>query len=279
MAPEESLFFMEADRAGLHKATKGRALNLLTAGVPTLAFNFTGRRQVFVESEIDSKVYDRLYDLLKPKLDSERSLTFLSVGTRGKQGDLNSGCEQVKRVVRSLEEADNHSVYGLIDWDGINTPSTRIKVLAHGIRNGLEDCLYDPLLVACLIARDVPDRVEAISLKPRAGINQLKGLSSVRLQEIVNAVETLVLGIGTTPTIVCKYPGDLALKLSETYLELDDHTLEEKLVTALPALKKYAQRAGGLLLHLVDDVLPDFPEYIPLDFVDVFVQLLTTENE
>jgi hypothetical protein len=57
-APEESIYATSAERAGLQKMTKGRALNLLTAGVPTLAVSFSGRRQVFVESEIDSSIYE-----------------------------------------------------------------------------------------------------------------------------------------------------------------------------------------------------------------------------
>ena len=58
IAPPDAIHVMEAVRPGVHKVSKERALSLLTDGVPTLSLDVSGRRQVFVESERDAKVFD-----------------------------------------------------------------------------------------------------------------------------------------------------------------------------------------------------------------------------
>lgn len=277
VAPDEAIYIMKSGHSGLRKVKKGQALSLLTAGVPTLAINFDGRRQVFVESDIDARIYDVLFQLVKERLGSERSLSFLSTGSRGRSGDVGTGCDQVRSLVLTLEKSGNASVFGLIDWDGHNTPSNRVKVLSHGKRNGLENCLFDPLLVACLIARDVPDRTDKIGLSPLGGISQLQNLSPARLQQIADAVQGLVLGKEAATRTKARYAGGFELDLSTEYLSMDDHGLERRLFEALPALGRLSKRTGDLLAHMVESVVPDFVDYLPVDFLDVFKELLASE--
>lgn len=85
LAPEESIYAMQPGVPGLHKKDKAAALNILTVGVPTIAISYDGRRQVFVESPRDAKAYEGIYRLLKPKIESERSLEFVATGTRSAQ--------------------------------------------------------------------------------------------------------------------------------------------------------------------------------------------------
>src|SRR3981081_44546 len=130
---------------------------LLTVGVPTLAISYEGRRQIFVESPSDAKTYDAIYKLLKSRISSERSLEFIATGTRSAIGtERNTGCEVVKKIVSDLSAAGNQSVFGLIDWDGHHQNTSRIAVLAEGVRNGLENAVFDPLAIALLICRDFP---------------------------------------------------------------------------------------------------------------------------
>lgn len=81
----------------------------------------------------------------------------METGIKGKDGDVNTGCDAVKRIVKILADAGCSSIYGLIDCDGENQPSQRIAVLEVDRRDGLENIVFDPLLVAALLARDVHD--------------------------------------------------------------------------------------------------------------------------
>jgi len=76
IAPEESIYVIEPNKVGLHKTTKARALSILTDGVPTLSISFDGRRQVFVESPNDAKIFDTIMQIFKGRIQSERSLEF-----------------------------------------------------------------------------------------------------------------------------------------------------------------------------------------------------------
>ena len=277
-APEGAIYTMTAEAAGLHKATKGKALNLLTSGVPTLAINFSGRRQVFVESEVDCRIYDGLYGLLKDRLNSERSLSFMCAGTRGDKGDVGNGSSQVKRMVSLLGEAENHSVFGLLDWDNANVSAGRILVLGEGVRNGIENCLFDPLLLACLICRDAREYMEKIGLQRGSGLTHLIELPPTRLQEIAESVEDLILGTTKEAEIIeTRYVGEFSLRLRKDYLWYDDHALEARIFEAVPPLRKYKQRAGMLMLHVVENILPDFLLYLPREPLEALQKLLEAE--
>ena len=127
LAPQESVHVMRGGSAGLSKTTKGSALNLLTDGVPTVALDFKGRRQVLVESVHDALIYERLYREVRSHLDSERSLEFIGVGRTPAEG---SGCSQVRHIVQSLVGAGNKTVFGLVDWDNGAEAGQRVEVFA-----------------------------------------------------------------------------------------------------------------------------------------------------
>jgi AAA15 family ATPase/GTPase len=155
VAPEEAIYIMKSDKHGLHKVSKRQAISILTDEIPTLAINFNGRRQVFVESQTDAERFELLYGNLIPIINSERSLVFIGVGLKkDSDNEIGSGCAQVKAIVQSLSEGGNESVYGLLDWDTRNKPEGRIHVLGEGNRYAIENCLLDPLLVLSLLMRE-----------------------------------------------------------------------------------------------------------------------------
>jgi ABC-type branched-subunit amino acid transport system ATPase component len=186
LAPEESVFVVELGKPGLRKTTKSQALNLLTQGVPTLAISFEGRRQVFVESHNDAQLYDTLNQTLKPTLASSRSLEFVATGLRGPQnlGHINTGCDVVRHLVDALSKAGNKSVFGLIDWDGKNASRDRVVVLAHGKRNGIENLIFDPLLLAAFIAGHDRQEISLIGIPPHANYPSFLNFSPTELQPI-----------------------------------------------------------------------------------------------
>lgn len=265
----------------MEKVTRSGALSILTAGVPTLAISFDGRRQIFVESRTDANLYDFLYQRYKNHLNSERSLVFVEVGRREESGqELNAGCDQVIRFVRALAEGGNQSVLGLLDWDGQREPTNRIHVLSPSIRDGLESLLLDPKLLVAAIAR------EDIEFAKQKGIFDssdtyllLSRWNTDRWQRAVNVVQDIVLGSNrnANDTIDVSYVNGITLKVSKQYLHKDDHQLEAAVIDAFGLLKPKNRRAGELMQHIAGTILADYPDFLPLDFIETLRGLLAVE--
>jgi hypothetical protein len=110
VAPDKAIYVMRPGQPGLHKVSKRQAIAAVAAEIPTLAIDFAGRRQVFVEGRYDAERYEKLYGRLSGRISYERALSFVAVGRT-------KGCDQVKRIVHDLAAAGNDSVFGLTDWD------------------------------------------------------------------------------------------------------------------------------------------------------------------
>lgn len=281
LAPEDSIYIMNPSGPKIEKIAKSKALSILTAGVPTLSVSFDGRRQIFVESRVDASLYDLLYQRYKGYLNSERSLVFLEVGkTDDSGGEKNAGCAQVARLVKELAKGGNQSVLGLVDWDGERQIKDRAHVLSAGIRDGLESLLFDPVLLAAMIARENGEfaRTKGILNSQESYIDLLNS-DEARWQAVVNHLQDMVLN-GTTlsgHTIKIKYLNGMALKIREEYLHLDDHKLEGIIIGLFGFLKPKNNRAGALMQNVVETVLTDNPKLLPTDLIDTFNELLNVE--
>jgi energy-coupling factor transporter ATP-binding protein EcfA2 len=188
LAPDDSIHIMTSDGDRLRKATKAEALNLLTDGVPTLAINFEGRRQVLVESPSDAAICAELYNLFKSELPSERSLEFISLGFKNSESgsDENTGVDKVLSVLTSLIDAGNQSVFALVDSDRIlraPDPNKRMQVFAKGGRDGLENCIYDPLVLLLTIARRAPAEISNLNISQTFVDTNISNLSESEIQE------------------------------------------------------------------------------------------------
>jgi ABC-type branched-subunit amino acid transport system ATPase component len=277
LAPDDAIFVMRPTSPRLQKTSKSAALALLTAGVPTLSVAFGGRRQVFVESKTDASLYDKLYQKYKAHVESERSLTFIEVGNKDKSGgEQNSGCVQVIRLVEELSNGGNDSVYGLVDWDGQRMPNGRVRVLSHGIRDGLENLLFDPVLIIAMAVRENLRHCKELRL-----INEGESYASVllwpasRWQLSINVLQQHLIGNHGDDAIEIRYLNNMTLKVQKTYLHLDDHELEQSITKIFGYFQPRNKRAGDLMRHCVDTVLTDNPLLIPLDLLGTFDDLLS----
>lgn len=277
IAPEESIHVMDPNRPGVHRESKSRALNILTDGIPTLSIAFSGRRQVFVESTNDAAVYDTVYQSIRTRIDSERSLAFIPVGHRPLEGgDQNAGCAQVRRIVQALNEGGNNSVVGLVDWDGDRNPSDRVMVLAHGERNGIENCIFDPLLIAIHVARDARARRNQVGITDTENYVDIPHLPIARLQQIVDAV-CQTMGTTGSEHQPQQYAGGLVLDIPIAHLQMDDHQLESQVLTTFPEFNHFNRHGGDLVRHFASTSMTDFPLLIPNAFLATFEQLLHLE--
>jgi len=267
LAPEGALFEMKDGFSGLTKISKQDALNKLTFGVPTLSIDYAGRRQVFTESDTDAAIYERVYSLIKSRIDCTLELNFLSTGMRNKDGgEINSGCTVVTNIVERVNEAGNNTVYGIVDWDGSATSSTRVRVIAEGSHDGIENLLLDPLLICLLLfkARRAPEGLEDI--ERFAGADTL---AAIDLQRMVDAIQYKVVTAGSSVLAPVTYLYGATTNVLNGYLTMDDHALEDALRSAFPYLRKWSNR-GALVMAVVDEVLTEHRGYCPAPLKEMF---------
>ena len=282
LAPPDSIYAMNPLGPKIEKVTKSYAVGLLTAGVPTLSISFEGRRQVFVESVTDAHLYDSLYQKYKHLLKSERSLTFIEVGSKNEKDiEQNSGCSQVKRIVDNLVNGGNNSTLGLIDWDGNKgVESNRIHIRSKGIRDGLESLLFDPVLLITLVAKENAKFAKDKKIfDADESYTNIITWDLVRWQRAVDTVQILVLqstDLGTE-CIEVAYLNGMSLKVAKAYLHLGDRQLEKKITSTFGFLVPKNSRAGALMCHIIDSVLADYPLLLPKDLIDTFHELLTID--
>jgi hypothetical protein len=259
---------MRDARSGLTKISKQDALNRLTFGVPTLSINYTGRRQVFAESDTDAAIYEGVYALIKSHIRCERELNFLSTGLRDKDnGEINAGCTIVKQTVDRLAELGNSSIFGIVDWDGEAISTDRIKVVAGGERNGIENVLLDPLLVALLLMKErrLPEGLQDIDRFTGA-----PSLGTLELQRLIDAIQVVVFP-DATERVEVSYLGGSKGNIFRAYLEADDHALEAALAEKFPALNKWKNRGRGELVKaMIEHVLSEHTTFCPVALPVVF---------
>ena len=269
LAPEVALYEMTDGQSGLSRISKQDALNKLTFGVPTLSIDYSGRRQVFAESDTDAAVFERVYSVIKSSINCERELNFLSTGMRDKDArEINSGCIIVTSIVEQMTSYGNRNVFGIVDWDGKTTSTDRIKVLAEGVRDGIENVLLDPLLICLMLikVRRAPEGLDDIDRFAGAAT-----LDAAALQRLVDAVQNKAFPNSTTDKQKVHYVGGATVNVLKQYLTIDDHDLEDALVKAFPTLKKWTTGGRGkLVMGVIEEVLTEYRGFCPIELQTVF---------
>ena len=280
LSPEDSIYVMTNGKDGLQKSSRAEALNILTEGVPTISLSYSGRRQVFVESNADAETYSELYQIAKKNLKSERSLQFISSGIKDSTGcERNAGCEIVRKLVGAITEAGNTSVFGVLDWDGKHISDGRLFVLAEGSRNGLENVILDPLIVATTICRNFPKEQPNIGIDKGVSYFEFSKWNAIQLQPIVTKVCEMVLGHAPVSTVDAKYTFGMTLNVDQEYFITDDHELERKVLTAFPCLNKLSRgrAAGALMQEIIKTVIADNYFILPIEAHKLFQDILNKE--
>jgi ABC-type molybdenum transport system ATPase subunit/photorepair protein PhrA len=278
VSPEDSVYLLEPVTNRLTKETKRRAIAALTAEIPTMSINFDSRRQVFVESDLDARRYEKLYLQFAPKIETERSLVFIGVGQRNSSGDDGGGCAQVKKIVNSLTKAGNESVYGLIDWDGKNSANERVRVLSSDLRYSIENCLLDPILIAALLMqkdRPVAEKVIGNDWQYMS----LSSLTGDQLQALSTKVQCLLLDradLDNVDTVLCTYVGSQQIEVAKSLLEMRGHDLEELVKNTFHPLKSF-KNSGELLNQVVETIIPDHSDISPMCILESFKDISEAE--
>jgi hypothetical protein len=183
---------------------------------------------------------------------------------------MDGGCDRVKSLVGGLVAAGNKTVFGIIDWDLKNEQTGNVVVLGYGNRYSIENYVLDPLLVGALLLRDKLVSRETVGLANDETYIDLRSFPSERLQEVAKAVLVLC---GVNPDEesewqVCNYVNGASVKLPQSFLRQNGHSLEELLKEKFEGLRKY-HNEGQLKLEILDKILDDLPGLLPADFLTV----------
>ncbi|MEM6500427.1 MAG: ATP-binding protein [Cyanobacteria bacterium P01_C01_bin.89] len=295
LASEESLYLMNrrgSDEDRILKVSKDKALSVLTAGIPTLSIDPVSRRQVFVESKYDVTNYEQIYAILRRVESDDSDLFQRSIHFIKCSGE---NCDQVKEVVKALNEFGNDSIYGVVDWDLREKESERIKVIGQSSRYSIENFILDPLAIITFLVREKHSMGRMFGLKEGEIHSDIKRLDNGRLQDMANLlVEKVKTSISSTqlPSSKednhliaarkaiddddslreCSYYGGISINIPNWFLRIQGHFLEKTLKDAFKPLCS-CRRENDLKSEIINKVFNDHPEMIPLEFVELFKRL------
>jgi hypothetical protein len=271
---------MRVGSPGVHKVSKSEALNLLTVGVPTLAINYSGRRQVFVESPLDAEIYEDLFQILKSQLPAERSLQFIGVGRKNPVTGTHeqTGSSIVESLILQFSNSGNLSIFGLLDWDTKNVPSGRLRVVARNERYTLENSILDPLAIGALICRHSAARkhLPSIGLNVNTTYPELINFNSMQLQQLADGVSAFLFGSDPTASALkCEYVGGFELNVRQNHLGTNGHALEDLVLEKIPEFKYFK---GKLKQEIVSTIFSDKKEFIPQVLLEAFTEILNAQT-
>lgn len=263
LAPEDSLFKMERDLGKPIKVTKKDALNILTKDLDNLRISTDPRRQVFVENENDVKYYERIVRFLP---DFKVKFQFLSPHTRN-----GCNCDDVKRIVHTLREFGNDSVYGLVDYDNTNKIEEFVYVVGEQRRYAIDNYIFDPIYVFFLLVREGIVKTEEVGIGCYT-FTKLGQLSNEQLQIIINFISE-ELGFNKDKTDNYHTIDGRTFLVANEFFKIQGHELEAKILQKWPqlnAIKKGKNDEWILKIHVLDKIVNEYPEFISADFIDTF---------
>lgn len=281
LAPEKAIYIVNKNEPRVEKASKDKALKILTSGVPSFSVNYENRRQVFVESTNDMLFYEKLYKNLSDQLETEISLCFISSGDSktDKNGIKISNCGQVINITKALRTAGNKFVWGIIDWDTKNVSSDYVEVLGNGKRYSIENYILDPIFISLLLYREKMVSNEDLGLEAYENYMNIKKWDNSRIQLIadytINKVKDKLQPTSETK-ISTQLINGYEIKIPDWYLLHQGHNLENLILEVFPqlnAIKKKKEEA--LKLAILEKVVDDLPELLPIDFVELFRKVQT----
>jgi energy-coupling factor transporter ATP-binding protein EcfA2 len=221
LAPPGSVFEMSRTQPRIRPSKSiASTVGLLTAGLVVVS---PDSRFVLVEDDQDVRFYDSVRTVLtdfSPRADPKvllpaPSLVFLPASTGRGATKVSGGSSMVKAWVEKFSEAPlSDFLRGIIDHDGVNIASARIKVIG---RYSIENYLVDPLVVYCMLSsRGLAPQLDSVRIS-RGNEHLLRDLHESALQDIVGAVSSSVspqLGQLTTDeqaSVVVRFTNDKEL--------------------------------------------------------------------
>lgn len=279
LAPESSIYEMSADEPRLAKATKARALSLLSTGIPTLSVRVDARRPTFVESDNDVLFYEGIHGSLSAELsDTPFSPQFLSTSRRPGSGDL-TGCERVIAIVEKLSETGVEQIRGLVDGDGRESElPPAVLALGSGRRYGIENYVLDPLLVGLfLVKMQFLSKVSLDDLGLPTSSDAWGGVVESEISSLQAVVDGVLAAVATPSgadesRIESALVGGQKVELPSWVLEMQGHKWEGLLKKTFPELQRF-HNEPDLKTQVISHVIRAKPQLLSLEVLDSLVDL------
>ena len=269
IAPEESLYQMNKVTSCPEKITKQQTVNILVQDLDNVRLSFENRRQVFVESKYDTQYYNRIFSLVSHKYIMPTLPQFLPP----RSGD-GSNCDEVSDIVNTLRGYGNDLVYGIKDFDNKNHSSQFVLVLGENCRYAIDNYIFDPIYVAFLLIRENVIKAEDVDL-PSFTYVELSKINDEQIQLLINHVISS-LDLVSANKIEYQTIGGKCYKITQEYCTIQGHELESKILKKWPKLNSIARGGGDNKLknHVLDTVCKEYPNFISMDFVDLFNKIV-----
>lgn len=266
ISPEESIFLMDKATSKPVKITKQQAVNILTKDLDNVRLSIEKRRQVFVESVYDVQYYNRIVTQIWEVLPTVPQ--FLPP-----KSSSGSNCDEVSSIVNALRGYGNDLVYGIKDFDGTNHSSDYVLVLGENIRYAIDNYVFDPIYVAFLLVREGLLKTEDLGLKALNYV-QLNQLEDGDIQTMIDYV-VQQLGLTSGNIVPYKVQSGKTFTATKEYFMFRGHDLESKIKDTWKELNKVARGGDNVLKNYVlDRVWSDYPQFISVDFVELFMNIL-----
>lgn len=274
IAPEESIYAICRENGILEKSSKNKAIQVLTAGISSLSIYYDKVYQVFVEADNDNNYLSQVFTIACDRgiLNPEIHLNFVNLDQ-----DNDGGCAKVNRVVSLLTEAGNHSVYGVIDWDGKNNGNERIVILGGGSRYAVDNYILDPLAVSLLFLLESEEKLK-IGFDQKDSIVSVKNKTTEELQQVMDKILTKIHEHLKEPVeasedlVNYKTLDGQTFYLPKWFVQNKGHKIREAYQLAFPFLKKYGSEKG-LYNKIINVCYLNYCEFIPNDIICTLKEL------
>lgn len=266
ISPEDSIYSMNKNISRPEKISKEQAINILTQDLDNIRLSFENRRQVFVESKYDVQYYTRIFKFISYPF--KTSPQFLPP----KSGNC-SNCDEVSNIVNELRRLGNDLVYGIKDFDNKNHSSDYILILGEEKRYAIDNYIFDPIYVAFLLIRENILETENIGLSSTTFVT----LSQLKDDEIQCLIDYIIkeLGLSSENTIEYMVQCGKQFHATKEYFFIQGHELEDKIKNKWPKLKSIAKGGDNVLKnYILDTVFKNYPQFISVDFVELFKHII-----
>lgn len=281
---------------------KDVAIADLLVGLDQVSVHYTRCKQVYVESYKDECLYTELFAYLRrwntgvsehialtftpaaPKLapenvrdilrahlgdlDPEKSEAFIQA--LNGQGD----CAQVIGAVESLNFDDGVPVHGIIDWDLINQPQGRIRVLGEGLFYSIESAIFNPLTLGIYLLQNFREQIRPSDYGLSDGFDIVSLYTDTTYwQSIADGVMCQTLGVAkVNHDLQCKFLSGGHVSVDRRYSHMNGHDLEARLRQSgvYPFLNAITKRPT-LMMDVVNKVIQaSRGRLMPMAFVELF---------
>lgn len=274
LGPELSIYTM--NNGVLNQSSKDKAIKLLTTGLKSLFIYYEHRKQVFVESDIDVTFFEKIYSKLSLKiLDNDIVLNFISSGA------TDGGYSRVNSLVKSLCDAGNKNICGIIDKDDDHEGNERVKVLGKGERRNIENYIFDPIFFALFILKENhPTFNGTYDLKDTDDYLTYNDLDENQIQKLVDImIAQLIPNLPIYMEInweekqnielICQYKIDIP----KWHLSLKKNEIEEIYQKTFPHQFSKYRNKQSLKSELLKNYLSVYYNFLPMSILVLFKEI------